>query len=172
MALTTKQQVFVQEYLIDLNATQAAIRAGYSQKTAEKIGFENLHKPEIEAAIAEALAAREKRTGVTQDRVIRELARIGFSDIRTLFDEGGNLRKMADLPDEVAAAVASVEVVTKSLGEGEVEYVHKIKLWDKPKALEMIGRHLKMFTDKIEVDASSGFAELLKRSRERARSRR
>ncbi|WP_213431657.1 terminase small subunit, partial [Paenibacillus dendritiformis] len=76
MALTAKQKAFVQEYLIDLNATQAAIRAGYSAKTARKIGAENLTKPDIQKAIQEAMERREKRTEITQDRVLQELAKI------------------------------------------------------------------------------------------------
>ncbi|WP_213469940.1 terminase small subunit, partial [Paenibacillus dendritiformis] len=81
MALTAKQKAFVQEYLIDLNATQAAIRAGYSAKTARKIGQENLTKPDIQKAIQEAMDARAKRTEITADRVLQELAKIGFANI-------------------------------------------------------------------------------------------
>jgi phage terminase small subunit len=79
MALTPKQQAFVDQYLVDLNATNAALRAGYSQKTAYSIGHENLNKPEIAAAVATAMAEREKRTHITQDRVLQELARLAFS---------------------------------------------------------------------------------------------
>ena len=79
--LTAKQQLFVDEYLSDLNATQAAIRAGYSEKSAASIGEENLRKPEIEAAINEALKARRQRTEVTQDRVLEELAVLAFAPI-------------------------------------------------------------------------------------------
>ncbi len=78
MALTKKQKRFVEEYLIDLNATQAAIRAGYSPQTAYSIGDENLKKPEIKNAIDKALAERSRRTGVNADRIIEELAKIAF----------------------------------------------------------------------------------------------
>lgn len=77
-ALTKKQKRFVEEYLIDLNATQAAIRAGYSPDTAKSIGCENLTKPDISAAISKAQAERSRRTGINQDRVIRELAKVAF----------------------------------------------------------------------------------------------
>ena len=80
-AVTAKQQLFVAEYLVDLNATQAAIRAGYSQKTARAMGHENLTKPDIEEAIAEALKERRLRTEITQDRVLEELAAIGFAEV-------------------------------------------------------------------------------------------
>lgn len=80
MALTKKQKAFIQEYLVDLNATQAAIRAGYSKKTAYSIGQENLSKPEIRQALQEAQKRREKRTEVTQDYVIAKLREIVEKD--------------------------------------------------------------------------------------------
>lgn len=80
MALTKKQKAFIQEYLVDLNATQAAIRAGYSKKTAYSIGQENLTKPEIQQALQEAQKRREKRTEVTQDYVIAKLREIVEKD--------------------------------------------------------------------------------------------
>ena len=79
--MTAKQERFVQEYLVDLNATQAALRAGYSEKTARSIGAENLSKPDIEKAIADALEARRLRTEITQDRVLEELAAIAFAPL-------------------------------------------------------------------------------------------
>lgn len=152
VALTARQSRFVDEYLIDLNATQAAIRAGYSEKTAKSQGQRLLTNVDIESAIQQRMKAREQRTEVTQDRVLRELARLGFSDIRKLFTTGGQLRSVHDLDDDIAAAVQSVEVVTKMLPgadgeEPDIEYVHKIKLWDKNSALEKIAKHLGMFAD-------------------------
>ena len=76
--MTKKQKRFVEEYLIDLNATQAAIRAGYSPDTAKSIGSENLTKPDIRAAVDKAEAERSRRTGINQDRVIREIAKLAF----------------------------------------------------------------------------------------------
>lgn len=147
--LTPKQARFVEEYLIDLNATQAAIRAGYSKKTARSVGSENLQKPDVAAAITEAKAARSEKTQITQQRVLEELAKVGFSDIRKLFS-GGALRGVDTLDDETSGAIASVEVVSRpgapdEDGGRDVELVHKIKLWDKISALEKIGRHLGMF---------------------------
>ena len=84
--MTKKQKRFVEEYLIDLNATQAAIRAGYSPHTAKDIGCENLAKPNIAAAISQAMAERSRRTGINQDRVLQELARIGFAKITDVVD--------------------------------------------------------------------------------------
>lgn len=89
--LTEKQQRFVEEYLVDLNATQAAIRAGYSQKTAGAVGHENLKKPEIQSEIAAARKAQQERTELTVDSVVRRIAEIAFADPRELIE----LRKVA-----------------------------------------------------------------------------
>ena len=155
--LTAKQAAFVEEYLIDLNATQAAIRAGYSAKTANEQGCENLTKPNISAAIAEAKDARSERTEITQDRVLQELARLGFSDLRNVLTSGGSLLNPQDWDDDTAASISSVEVVTNSGEHGTdkdgnkiVERTHKIKVWDKNSALEKLGKHLGMFPNKYE----------------------
>ena len=84
--LTAKQQLFVEEYLVDLNATQAAIRAGYSADTAGAIGAENLKKPHIRARIDKAMAERSKRTGVNADRIVCELARVAFLNATNVVD--------------------------------------------------------------------------------------
>lgn len=167
MALTAKQARFVEEYLVDLNATQAAIRAGYSAGTASAIGHENLNKPEIANAIAEAQATRSMRTQITQDQVVRELARIGFADIRKVvswtngaigFDENeaedsGDVRISVanfvtlipsdQIDDETGAAISEVSQ-TK---EGAL----KVKMHDKKGALVDLGRHLGMFNDKLQL---------------------
>jgi phage terminase small subunit len=158
--MTPKQQLFVNEYLIDLNATQAAIRCGYSAKTAEAQGSRLLRNVKIAAAVEKAMAQRAERTEITADRVLQELAKIGFSDVRKIFTAGGALLNPVDMDDEMAAAVQSVEVITrrKPGDEKEVEEVHKIKLNDKLGALTQIGRHLGMFTDKSEVKHSGGLA--------------
>ena len=153
--LTAKQRRFVEEYLIDLNATQAAIRAGYSEKAARIQGCENLTKPNIQSAIAEAQKARSDRTEVTADMVVKELARIGFSDLRNMLTPNGSLLDPQDWDDDTAAAISSIEVVTNT-GEGGkdedgrkiVEHTHKIKVWDKNNALEKLGKHLGMFVER------------------------
>lgn len=164
--LTEKQVRFVAEYLIDLDATKAAKRAGYSDKTAYSIGFENLRKPEIQEAIAEAMDARAKRTEITQDRVLQELARIAFANgtdfakiistptVTTVVDEDGEVQQVirpvqrVELVDtecvdpEKRAAIASLK---------EGKYGIEVKGYDKVKALELIGRHLGMFNDSIQL---------------------
>lgn len=143
--LSPKQKLFVQEYLIDLNATQAAIRAGYSKKTAEVIGHENLRKPYISSAIQKAMKKREDRTEITQDRVLEEYAKLAFFDPRKFFNDDGNLKNIVDLDDNTAACVAGVDVITISSKENYVEQIKKIKITDKKAALDSIAKHLGMF---------------------------
>jgi phage terminase small subunit len=145
--LGPRQERFVEEYLLDLNAKQAAIRAGYSPKTAEAQGSRLLSNVKVQRAISARMAARSKRTEVAADRALLEIARLGFSDLRRLFHEDGRLKHPNEWDDDTAASIASVEVVTRSLGDGVVEYVRQIKLWDKGKALEQLSKHLGLYRD-------------------------
>ena len=147
--MTNKQKRFCVEYLIDLNATQAAIRAGYSTSTAGAIGAENLKKPQIRACIDKALAEQSKRTGVTADRVVRELAKVAFvnSDDVVDFD---SVTVKSDASKDDTAAIASVRVKTIPTKDGEgIE--REIKLADKLKALELLGKRFGLFTDNVNV---------------------
>lgn len=147
--LTPKQAAFVREYLVDLNATQAAIRAGYSKRTAGATGYENLNKPQIAAAIQDAKGKRAARTEITADMVLQELARVGFADIRDLFEwdeESASFVPSRDLTADQAAAVASVKAETTRIisDDGKVETKIKLELktHDKLAALREIGKHL------------------------------
>jgi len=164
--LTPKQQCFVEEYLVDLNATRAAIRAGYSSKTARQAGAENLSKPDIQTAVAKAQSERSERTRVRQDQVIEELARVAFSDISAFVDmgpEGVKIKRLDDLPADAKRCVAEVSQTKTGV---------KFKLHDKLNALNALGRHLGMFTDKTEhrgsvtIKVATGLPE-----RERPRDR-
>ena len=138
MALTPKQQLFVEEYLIDLNATQAAIRAGYSPNNADKIGSELLGKTRVSEAIKIAMAERSRRTGINQDRILAELAKIALVNPARVvnFDEA-TIREDA-LPEDLAA-VASVKVKRFPTKDGEgIE--REVKFHDKNKALDLAGR--------------------------------
>ncbi len=147
--LTEKQKKFCEEYMIDLNATQAAIRAGYSPESAGSIGNEILKKPEIRARIEKAIAERSKRTGVTADRVIRELAKIAFADATDVIDtRTGDVREGASRED--TACISSVRVKA-----GELFTEREIKLCDKNKALELLGKHLGMFSDNVKLSAEA-----------------
>lgn len=147
--MTKKQKRFVEEYLIDLNATQAAIRAGYSPATAGSIGQENLTKPEIHAAVAKAEAERSKRTGVTQDRVVRELAKIAFLDMTEVVDDHGRIRD--DATPEDRACIESIKYKSSSGDQGEFVEC-EVKVASKLKALELLGKHLGMWNDRFSVD--------------------
>lgn len=150
--MTKKQKRFCEEYLIDLNATQAAIRSGYSPDSASSIGSENLSKPEIRARIDRAIAEQSKRTGINADRVVRELARVALANADDILDAKTAMLKDGVTRDDTAA-VASVRVKTIPTADGQgVE--REIKLHDKIKALELLGRHLGMFTDKVEHSGS------------------
>lgn len=171
--LTPKQRAFVREYLIDLNATQAAIRAGYAENSATVEGSRLLANAKVKSAVDAAMAMRSARTDITADRVLKELAKIGFSDIRKAVrwqsglvteednPDGGdiaivktivtnNVQMVAsdEIDDETAAAIAEV---SQNQGGGL-----KIKLHDKRAALVDIGKHLGMFRDKVEVTGKDG----------------
>ncbi|XVJ69935.1 MAG: terminase small subunit [Rhizobacter sp.] len=159
--LTAKQEAFVAEYLIDFNGNQAAIRAGFSERSARKTAYELLDDPRISESIKKAINERSQRTEITADRVLREVARLGFSDVRKLFNQQGALKAVHELDDDTAAAVASIEVLEEYDGKGEerrlVGHVKKIKLWDKNSAAEKLMKHLGMF----EKDNAQG-AEALR----------
>jgi phage terminase small subunit len=143
--LGPRQERFVEEYLVDLNAKQAAIRAGYSPKTAEAQGSRLLRHVKVQRALTARMAARSQRTEIAADRALLEIARIGFSDLRRLFHQDGRLKHPHEWDDDTAASIASVEIVTRNLGDGEVEHVHRIKLWDKGRALEQLCKHLGLY---------------------------
>lgn len=140
--LNPRQQRFVDEYLIDLNATQAAIRAGYSPRTATAIASENLAKPSISDAIACAMAERSKRTGITQDRVLQELAKVAFIKLTDIVDDTGKIK--ANATDEDKACIESIKYKKTDTDTGFSEE-REVKASPKLKALELIGRHLGMF---------------------------
>lgn len=172
MALNDRQSKFVDEYLIDLNAAKAAVRAGYSERSARSIGQENLTKPDIQAAIQEKLAARSKRTEISQDRVLLEIARLAFNDPRRAYDENGNLLPVKDWPDEVAAAIKSVKVteIKEEDKDGNMIVIgttNEVSFWDKGKQLELAARHLGMLNDKIQIDVTDNLADRLARARAR-----
>lgn len=152
--LTKKNEVFCEEYLIDLNATQAAIRAGYSVDSAGSIGSELLKKPEIRARVDKAMAERSKRTGINADRVLRELGRLAFVDPSAVIDmTTAEVKPDATLDDRAAIAGMKVKYVPhKDFDENgdpivEQAIEREVRLCDKLKALELCGRHLGMFKD-------------------------
>lgn len=157
--LTAKQEKFCLEYIKDLNATQAAIRAGYSKKTARKIGQENLTKPDISAAIAKAKAERSERTQIDADWLLRRLAAEADADIADLYDENTGALKPVHMWPEIwrKGLVAGVEVDQQyeyidgeKIPEGVVT---KVRLSDRVKRLELIGKHVdvKAFEEQLNL---------------------
>ena len=147
--LTPKQQRFVEEYLIDLNATQAAIRAGYSEKTARDIGCENLAKPNIAKAIEEAQNKRQEQTKIDAAYVLKRLVEIDQMDVLDIMDDQMKIRPVNEWPKVWRQYVVNLENLELSDGEGCFK---KIKWPDKVKNLELLGKHVSVgaFKDKIE----------------------
>lgn len=205
--LSAGERKFVEEYLIDLNASAAYLRAGYKGDKGGALAARLIGRDRVQRAIQQAMAERTKRVHVDQDRVLTELARIGFADLRRMFEQreskpvtaealydkcrntewtlpfeklspaeqsswkaaadvasqsapGGYFLKSPDqLDDDTAAAIAGVEVTTKNIGDGEVEYVHKIRTVDKLGALTTLAKHLGMLKDAVD-HKHSGSVEL------------
>jgi len=145
--MTDKQDRFCEEYMIDLNATQAAIRAGYSPKTAREQAPRLLANVSIQNRIAQLQAEQSRRTGVSADRVVRELAKIAFANASDLIDPETASVKLDASRDDLAA-IQSIKV--KSFGEDCLE--HEVKLADKLRALDLLGKHLGMYKDASEKE--------------------
>jgi len=147
--LTDKQAKFVEEYLIDLNATQAAIRAGYSEKSAGTIGTENMLKPSIQFAIRQRQQELKKSTEITQERILKEESCLAYSDLKDLLNEDGTMIPPHQIPEELRRAISSVEVIERWIkgagDEPEREVKYKYRFWDKGRSLERISRHLGMY---------------------------
>lgn len=142
--LTDKEERFCQEYLIDLNATQAAIRAGYSERSAKEIGYENLTKPHVQYRISALKNERSIRTQITADRVLKEFASIGFANIQDFLNSDLSMRNIKLLKRKQSAAIASIKKTTFE-SESGVKTQVEFKLHDKVKALEDIAKHIGFF---------------------------
>jgi len=172
--MTPKEHRFCEEYIVDLNASQAAIRAGYSRHTAYAIGSENLKKPEIAAEIDRLKAERSERTKVDADFVLKRLAQIAEADLNDLYDEAGRLLPVSDWPliwRQGLVAGIDVEELFDGTGEerSQVGEVKKIKTIDRIRALELIGKHVsvKAFEDRVAVTGLDALAERLERAAQR-----
>jgi phage terminase small subunit len=166
--LTPKQKRFIEEYLIDLNATRAAIAAGYKEHTAARTGSENLQKPDIQEALQEAIQARSERTGITADRVLEELWHIATDDIKNYLDFRSEKQVVAeDLDGEpiigykpIVDLKDSRTIDTRNISEISCtkDGSFKFKMYCKDVALVNVGKHLGMFTDKLELTGKNGGA--------------
>ncbi|VTS03336.1 terminase small subunit [Tuwongella immobilis] len=147
--LSPLQERFCLEYLVDLNASAAARRAGYSHRTAGQQGERLLKKVEIQNRIRELNAARSQRTEISADRVLAELGRIAFLDVRKLFTDNGTLRPLPELDEDTARAVSSVDI-HEEVSEESHAIIKKIRTWDKVAALDKLARHLGLFVERLE----------------------
>jgi phage terminase small subunit len=151
ITLSVLQKRFVEEYLIDLNGKAAAIRAGYSPKKADAQASQLLGNPRVKLAVERAMAERSRRTGISADRVLRELAKIAFINPKKAFDfNSATVRKEID--DDDAAAIQAVRVKKIPTQEGGL-VEREVKAYDKIRALELIGKHLGIFSDKLNIHA-------------------
>lgn len=148
MKLTPKQKRFCQEYVIDLNGTQAAIRAGYSKKTANIQAAQHLTKLSVQNYIQTLQEKKREKMEVTAEMVIAELAKVGFSNIQDLIEEGNTTKDISEISKDKAASVSSIKKITTSGGTEGNEWVKEsveFRLYDKVSALEKLGRHLGIF---------------------------
>lgn len=151
--LTEKQKMFCEEYLKDYNGTQAAIRAGYSERSAGQIAGENLKKHEIQQYLSKRFETVANKMQISQERTMLEIARLAYSDIRKFYTVDGALKPITELDDDAAAALAGVEVYEERVSDATADEVvvagttKKIKTYDKTKALEMLAKHFKIYSD-------------------------
>lgn len=151
--LNPKEERFVEEYLFDLNQKQAAIRAGYTPSNASTQSTRLMQKKAITDAIAIEMAERSRRTGISQDRVIAELAKIAFVNPMDIMDLN-TAKVKSNISPEDTAAISSVRYKSYKTESGDgIE--RNIEMHNKIKALELLGKHLGMFNDKIHLETDS-----------------
>lgn len=167
--LTPKQKVFIAEYLRDLNATQAAIRCGYSKNGASVHGHRLLRNSRIAKELAARQLAQLERAELSAARVLEELRRVAFVDVRTFFDEFNNIKPMSELGEDQGSAMSAMEVVIKNVdaGDGHTDTVHKFKLWDKVRALESLAKHFGLLEDSLKISLDDDLIAILNDGRAR-----
>ena len=175
MALTAKQQRFVIEYLVDLNATQAAIRAGYAVKGAKDQAYQLMQRPEIAAAIKEAMEARNQRTKVDADYVLNRLTEIDQMDLLDILDDDMSIKPLSKWPKVWRQSLSGFDIAEIFEGAGKdrdlVGLMKKIKWPDKVKNLELLGKHVNVnaFREQVAVDVTLTLSQRMAKARERKR---
>lgn len=167
--LTPKQIAFVNEYLVDLNATQAAIRAGYSKKTARSQGQRLLTNVDVAAAIQERQAKRSEKVEVTQEYVLKRMLEIDNMDAADILADDGSVLPVKEWPKVWRQFLSGYDIVQMSSQDDVMAFIKKIRWPDKIRNLELIGKHLGMFTEKVEVDVGSNLASAIIAARGRAK---
>ena len=176
MALTAKQQRFVVEYLVDLNATQAAIRAGYAAKGAKDQAYQLMQRPVIAAAIKEAMEARNQRTKVDADYVLNRLTEIDQMDLLDILDDDMSIKPLSKWPKVWRQSLSGFDIAEMFEGVGKerdlVGLMKKIKWPDKVKNLELLGKHVNVnaFREQVAVDVTLTLSQRMAKARERIRS--
>jgi phage terminase small subunit len=160
---------FAAAYVATLHIADAVRAAGYSAKAAPSTGTKLLQEPFVQAEIQRLQAAKLARAELTADRVLEEYRRLGFSNVQHLLDADGNLRPLHELPAEVAAAISSVEVVMKNAaaGDGKIDRVLKIRLWDKTRTLNDLARHFALLVDRVEISGDVSLTAKIAAARQR-----
>lgn len=173
--LKQRRTRFVKEYLIDQNAARAARAAGYSENGAHVAGQRLLRNATVQAEIAQKTAEIHQKLDISVERVNLELARLAYYDPRNFWNADGSAKPLTDLDEDSARALAGFDMAELFTGSGEKRdlagYVKKFKLADKTKALELLGRHLKMFTDRVELSGDEAILKALDEGRRRAAAR-
>lgn len=168
--LSSKETVFVKEYLVDLNASAACLRAGYATKNPDVMGSGLMKKPHVRAAIQSGMDDRAERIELEADEVVRELRNIALFDVGLLCDKKGDFLQLHKMPAQIRRAMAGVEmgarqVKTKALdNEGKPKYKtisvpEKVKLADKLRALDLLGRHLKLWSGEVTINPFNGLTD-------------
>ena len=176
MALTAKQQRFIAEYLIDLNAAQAAIRAGYAVKGAKDQAYQLMQRPEVVAAIKEAIEARNQRTQVDADYVLNRLTEIDQMDLLDILDDDMSIKPLSKWPKVWRQSLSGFDIAEIFEGVGKerdlVGLMKKIKWPDKVKNLELLGKHVNVnaFREQVAVDVTLSLSQRMAKARERTRS--
>ena len=152
LTVTPKQSALISEYMVDYKGTAAALRAGYSPKSAAAQASIVLGLPHVQKEMVKRQGKIARKLDISAERVLEELGRIAFADVRELFDDNGNLIPIPELSRKVAATLAGVDIVAKegdpdAKGVRRTEYSYKIKTWDKIAALEKLAKHLGMFKE-------------------------
>jgi phage terminase small subunit len=173
-ALTPKQSAFVAEYLIDLNATQAAIRAGYSERTANQQGPRLLENEDVRKAIDTAKIERSERTEIDSDWILKRLVDEAEADLADLFDDNNNLKPVEAWPKiwrQGLVAGVEVDALYEGVGENRVQIgeVKKLKLSDRVRRLELIGKHVRVnaFQEQVAMSGVEGLADRIARAKQR-----
>jgi phage terminase small subunit len=158
--LSIKEEKFCAEYVVDENGTRAAIAAGYAPNSAAVAASRLLKKANIQAQIAKLRDKSLAKLEISRERVLAEIAKIAFLDPRKFFNSDGSVKQPGEIDDDTAASLAGLEVCELFEGAGEQKHAYgllkKIRIADKRSALELLGKHLKLFTDKVELSGKDG----------------